>query len=215
MGRNLSLVQFDACGGASQGHDGALVTVCNVHLESLDQGAGRRVEQLVRIFPIISSVCNGASPVVLCGDFNYNANNANQKEEACIPAAEWQDLSLDRKTTIGDNFPSKKYPPARFDRMVKGENVCTHVAYVCISVACACVCCLWQFHTLLNRLLQLLHQPALCAVQLERIQWSTFGNERLPPCASSAPVSGYLTRFGPKISDHLGLFARFLVSKRK
>lgn len=108
MGRALVVVQ---------GRVGAhTVCVGNVHLESLSAHSATRVKQLRAIFPLLDA--DSSATALLCGDLNYDGKLSDSAEERCIPA-QWNDLALDRnEDTLGVNYPSSKYPPGRFDRIL-------------------------------------------------------------------------------------------------
>lgn len=109
MGRELSIVECR--------FGDITIKFGNVHLESLDKeqdSQAIRVRQLDQIFPLLGD----AVPSFLCGDFNFDGNARNSKEESRIPH-QWQDMAADKtQNTLGVNYPSKKHPPGRFDRML-------------------------------------------------------------------------------------------------
>ncbi|KAJ3007487.1 hypothetical protein HKX48_009101 [Thoreauomyces humboldtii] len=132
MGRNL--LRTDVCFSG-----GAYVTVATVHLDSMQHSAERRQEQLRSIQELLGahekegrkmedgSECSSRNRnrysnclfTVLCGDFNLT------DKEGVTPLTDhgWTDCWLEIKgqtdsngATIGVNYRSDTYPPARFDR---------------------------------------------------------------------------------------------------
>jgi len=93
------------------------IKVATVHLESLDFSAPLRKEQLQKIFPLLKDVTTS----LFMGDFNF-CSSWKKEQENLDP--EYQDIwdviypSGPLGATIGPNYPSPKYPPARFDRIL-------------------------------------------------------------------------------------------------
>lgn len=104
MGRSLVLIETK------------IGTVCTVHLESIDS-APVRIKQLKLISERISKCEN----VFFCGDFNYNGNDKTCEEEKYLPLG-LKDDCVD-SNTLGVNYPSKKFKPGRFDRLLYKSNL--------------------------------------------------------------------------------------------
>lgn len=173
MGRQLALVEGFV--GREK------VCVGNVHLESLAENQQVRMNQMARLFPHFGD--GSACVQFLCGDFNYDGNigvNNNNKEEAQIPV-EWRDVallpgSLGAQNTLGVNYPYRKYPPGRFDRILMRDE----------------------------------------QARLKLREAKFFGNEliAIPPASSAAnKIPDFFSKRGCYISDHFGLFFRFIMAK--
>lgn len=112
MGRTLYHAHFK---WEKKGQEKTSLCVATTHLESLSEYTQSRIHQLRQIEDALSS----CECVVLCGDFNYDSNKTPTPAEAFVlNANQWKDVAPPKLCTIGHNYPSKKYPPARFDRML-------------------------------------------------------------------------------------------------
>jgi len=93
------------------------ISVATVHLESLDFSAPLRKQQLQAIFPLLKD----SHTCFFMGDFNF-CSSWKVEQENLDP--QYQDIwdvlhpSGPLGATIGPNYPSPKYPPARFDRLL-------------------------------------------------------------------------------------------------
>ncbi|KAI8826137.1 Endonuclease/exonuclease/phosphatase [Fimicolochytrium jonesii] len=110
MGRNLLCVTV--CLSAS-----ARAVIATVHLDSLRDSAPVRKEQVLELDKVLG-MSEGYQFSIVCGDFNFS----NPDEDLAFVGGGWKDAWLTVRGldapghTIGVNYPSDKYPPARFDR---------------------------------------------------------------------------------------------------
>lgn len=89
------------------------LTAATVHLESLEEYQPTRVRQLAEVARLLAA----RHHLLLCGDFNFDADDASLPEASAVAALDAvTDVMPPRQPTIGINYPSKKYRPKRFDR---------------------------------------------------------------------------------------------------
>ena len=121
MGR--SLLRADVA--VSQSHT---IRIGTIHLDSLQGAASSRSTQLEQASSqLLASTVLPVALTVLCGDMNFTEG---PQEEQPLTQRGWQDVwsALGHTdaagTTIGINYPSEAYAPARFDRVyVHGSAV--------------------------------------------------------------------------------------------
>ncbi|KAJ3283053.1 hypothetical protein HK104_010572, partial [Borealophlyctis nickersoniae] len=113
-----------------------VVRVATSHFESLDFSAGLRREQVALASSLLhhpsqlasESVQSHPAAAILCGDFNLcNDDEQDLPTQTGLTDA-WLDTHPDDPGfTMNVTYPSKKYPPRRFDRIVYVPNERTRV----------------------------------------------------------------------------------------
>jgi endonuclease/exonuclease/phosphatase family metal-dependent hydrolase len=101
MGRTLLVAEFPA----------PLPAVATVHLESMSDSMPVRIQQLDKAMAILGPL----PEVLVCGDFNFDSGKP--VPEGTHVTKDFLDV-MPMKPTMGINYPSRKYPPARFDRVL-------------------------------------------------------------------------------------------------
>ena len=99
MGRSLLMIETE------------YGSFCTVHLESLDSQSIRKIQ-----LQNISQHTRKHADLFFCGDFNFSGDDPEAEESKCVPS----DLldEMPKEYTLGVNYPSSKYKPGRFDRLL-------------------------------------------------------------------------------------------------
>lgn len=169
-----------------------------VPVESLTDYQASRVSQL----NLIGKKLAPLSDVILCGDFNFDADAATSIENKSLPKGKdsffvfdadfWETDFVDvmpKVPTLGLNYPSKKYGKTRFGK--KKKRILSAFAV--------------SKKYVLDRML-------LKSSSWIRMSSNVFGEKRLPS-SGPTPANDYLKSRGAFLSDHLGLFAKFCLKK--